>query len=191
MTALQHNAVRVEVKILGRPGRVDGHTEHRYEQDGDGHKENGTLRPMFFGPPVIGRRQFGCKFKNADDLEGAHSDAGQAHSEAEDEKRLLEDAGQRRRLAKVAQRAHGSGSQGCQHQEAGAASGRLGHGCVEVEQEDYGRAGGHEKTAGQKEEQGDGKGVVPGEQQDGPVQTLLTALGSPLLWQTLLASSGI
>lgn len=91
----------------------------------------------------------------------------------------------------MAQRAHGSGSQGCQHQEAGAASGRLGHGRVQVEQEDYCRAGGHEKTAGQKEQQGDSKGVVPGEQQDSPLQTLLAALWSPLLQQTPLALSGI
>lgn len=81
----------------------------------------------------------------------------------------------------MAQRAHGSGSQSCQHQEAGAASGGLGHRRVQVEQEDYCRAGGHEKTAGQKEEQGDGEGVVPGEQQDGPFQTLNAARGSPLL----------
>ncbi len=90
----------------------------------------------------------------------------------------------------MAQRAHGSGSQSCQHQKAGAASGRLGHGRVQVEQEDYCRAGGHEKAGGQKEEQGDGERGVPGEQQDGPVQTLLTARGSPLLWQTRLATSG-
>lgn len=85
VTALQHNAVHVEVKILGRLGLVECHTEHRYEQNGEGHKENGNLWSIFFGPSVIDGRQFGCKFKNADDLEGPHSDAGQAHSEAKDE----------------------------------------------------------------------------------------------------------
>lgn len=85
MTALQHNAVHVEVKILGRLGRVEGHAEHRYECDGHGHKENGELWPMIFGPLVIGRRQLGGKFKNANDLEGAHCDTGKAHSEAEAE----------------------------------------------------------------------------------------------------------
>ncbi|TNN76523.1 hypothetical protein EYF80_013173 [Liparis tanakae] len=91
----------------------------------------------------------------------------------------------------MAQRAHCSSSQGCQHQEAGAASGGLGNGCVQVEQEEYCGAGGHENTGGQKEEQGDGEGVIPGEQQDSPVQTLHTTRRSPLLRQTRLASTVI
>lgn len=153
VAALQHDAVPVEMKILGGLGRADSHTEHRDAQDGDRCDENGHLRPMILGPLVVGWRQPRRKFKDADDLQRAHADAGQKHSETEHEQRLLEDAGQRRWLAKVAQRADGCSSQSCQHQEAGAASGRLGHGRVYVEQEDYCRAGDHEKTAGQEEKQ--------------------------------------
>lgn len=85
VTALQDNAVLIKVKVLRRLRRVNGHTDRRNKQHEDRHQENCKLWPVFFGPLVIGRRQLGCKFKNADHLEGAHSDAGQAHSEAEDE----------------------------------------------------------------------------------------------------------
>lgn len=188
LAALEHDAILVEFKIHGRPGGVEGHTEHGNDQHDGRHQENCELWPVFFCPLVIGWRQLGCKFKNADNLKGAHSDAGQAHSEAVHEQRLLEDAGQRRWLAKVAQRAYGGCSQGCQHQEAGAAPGRLGYGCVQVEQEDYCSAKDHEKAGGEKEEQGNGERGVPFQQQDSPVQALLTARGRPLLWQTRLAN---
>ena len=71
--------------ILGWLGKVEGHTDYRNEQAANRHQENGKLWPTFFGPLVVSWWQLGCKFKNADNLEGAHSDAGQAHREAKDE----------------------------------------------------------------------------------------------------------
>lgn len=85
VAALQHNAVHVEIEILGWLGGTHSHTEHGDAQDGDRHDENGHLWPLLFGPLVVGWRQPRGKFKNADDLQWAHSDAGQAHSEAERE----------------------------------------------------------------------------------------------------------
>lgn len=68
VAALQHDAVHVEIQIFGGLGRADGHTEHRYAQDGDRCDENSHLRPVVFGPLVVGLRQPRGKFKNTDDL---------------------------------------------------------------------------------------------------------------------------
>lgn len=191
VAALQHDAVHVEVEVLGGLGRADGHAQHRDAQDGGRRHEDGHLGPAVFSPPVVDRRQPRGKFKNADDLEGAHGDAGQTHGEAEREQRLLENAGQRGRPAKVAQRAHGGGGESCQHQQAGAASGRLGHRRVDVQQEDDGGAGGHQEAAGQEEEQSHRQRTVPLQQQRSPRQTALAAPGGPLLRQTRLARGRI
>lgn len=191
VAALQHDAVHVEIQILGGLGRAHSHAEHRDAQDGDGRDENCHLGPAVFSPLVVDGRQPRGKFENADDLQRAHGDAGQTHGEAECEQRLLENAGQRRRPAKVAQRAEGGGSESHQHQQAGAASGRLGHRSVDVEQEDERRAAGHQETAGQEEEQSHRQRMVPFQQQKSPLQTTLAAPGSPLLCQTPLACGRI
>lgn len=68
VAALQHDAVHVKIKILRGLGRANSHTEHRDAQHGDRCDENAHLRPMVFGPLVIGWRQPRRKFKNADDL---------------------------------------------------------------------------------------------------------------------------
>lgn len=146
---------------------------------------------MVLGPAVVGRRQLGGKLENADNLQGAHGDAGQAHGEAEDEQGLLEDAGQGGGLTKVAERAGGGGSQRSQHQEAGAAASRLGDRRVDVDQEDGGTAGGQHQANAQEEKQGHGERVIPRQKQHGSLQTQLTVLRSPLVREAVLALGGI
>lgn len=191
VAALQHHAVPVEGQVLGRLRGLDGDADHRCEEDDEGQEQNGALWPMVLGPAVVGWWQPGGELENADDLQGAHGDAGQAHGKAEHEQGLLEDAGQGGGLAKVAQGAGGGGSQRSQHQEAGAAAGGLGHRRVEVDQEDGSTAGGQHQADDQEEEQGHGERVVPSQQQHRPLQTALAVLRSPLVRQAVLTCGGI